>query len=77
MNFLYIFPTISTASWEKSRSSIRASSLAWLMKLKALWKSMYVVYIFVGELCVLKGCYDHLDLSWGVPLQLKSLLNIV
>lgn len=77
MNFLYIFPTILTASREKSRSSIRASSLTWLMELKALWKSMYVVYILVDESCVLKGYYDNLDLSWGVPLQVKSLLSTV
>ena len=35
VKFWYIFSTISTASRGKSRSSMRANGLAWLMKPKA------------------------------------------
>lgn len=26
------------------------------------------IYVFVGEKCIFKGCYNHLDLSCGVML---------
>ena len=40
VEFLYMFPTISTASNGISRSFIRTSSCAWSMKPKVLQKSM-------------------------------------
>ena len=45
VEFLYVLPTISTASMGKSRSSMRASRRAWSMDPKALRKSMYVRWI--------------------------------
>ena len=45
VEFLFISPTISTTSRGIPRSSMRARSLAWSMKPKASWKSMYVRYI--------------------------------
>lgn len=45
VEFFYMFPSISTASKGKPRSSMRASSLAWSMEPKAFRKSIYVRYM--------------------------------
>lgn len=37
VEFLYMFPTISTTSKGKPKSSIRASSMTWSMEPKAFW----------------------------------------
>ena len=45
VEFLYMFPTISTASRGNPKSSIMASSRAWSMEPNAFLKSMYVRYM--------------------------------
>lgn len=45
VEFLYMFPTISTTSRGYSRSSMMARSCIWSMEPKAFLKSMYVRYM--------------------------------
>ena len=45
------------------------------MKVKALWKSVYARYMYLCcELCIFRGCHNHLDLSCGVPLCSKTFM---
>ena len=46
VEFLYMFPIISTASRGEPRSSMIAKSLAWSMELKTFLKSIYVRYMY-------------------------------
>ena len=45
VEFTYMSPTSSTASWGNPRSSIKASSHVWLMKPNAFRKFLYVNYM--------------------------------